>query len=99
MIDASQQIEIGENCMIGPYCYIADHDHGGDPAVPMNQQPLVGKPARIERDVWLGAHVCVLKGVTIGDGAIVGAGAVVTRDVPLGAKMAGVPARDIRVRG
>lgn len=98
MIDASERIEIGENCMIGPYCYITDHDHGGKAGIPVNQQPLVGQPVRIGRDVWLGAHVAVLKGVTIGDGAVIGAGAVVTKDVPAGAKMVGVPARQIGSR-
>jgi acetyltransferase-like isoleucine patch superfamily enzyme len=98
MIDASERIEIGENSMIGPFCYITDHDHGGELTVPVNQQPLISKPVRIGRDVWLGAHVCVLKGVTIGDGAVIGAGAVVTRDIPALAKVAGIPAREIGVR-
>jgi maltose O-acetyltransferase len=99
MIDASEHIEIGENCMIGPYCYITDHDHGGEVDIPINQQPLVSEPVRIGRDVWLGAHVCVLKGVTIGDSAVIGAGAVVTKDVLPGAKMVGVPARQFGARG
>ena len=95
MLDASEQIEVGRNCMIGPFCYITDHDHGQVEGIPMNEQLLVGNAVRIGNDVWLGAGVVVLKGVTIGDGAIVGAGAVVTRNVPAGAKMAGVPAREI----
>jgi acetyltransferase-like isoleucine patch superfamily enzyme len=95
MIDASERIEIGENCMIGPYCYITDHDHGAEPGEQINQQPLVSAPVRLARNVWLGAHVCVLKGVTIGEGAVIGAGAVVTRDVPSGEIVAGVPARAI----
>ena len=49
-------------------------------------------------DVWIGAHAVVLAGVTIGDGAIVGAGAVVTKDVPPYAIVAGVPARVIGSR-
>jgi acetyltransferase-like isoleucine patch superfamily enzyme len=95
MIDASERIEIGENCMIGPYCYITDHDHGAEPGSQVKQQPLVSAPVRLARNVWLGAHVCVLKGVTIGEGAVIGAGAVVTRDVPSGEIVAGVPARVI----
>jgi acetyltransferase-like isoleucine patch superfamily enzyme len=98
MLDASEQIEIGENSMIGPYCYITDHDHGGEPGVPVSQQPLVSAPVRIGRDVWLGAGVTVLKGVTIGDGAIVGAGSVIKDDVLPGVKVAGVPGRLIGSR-
>jgi acetyltransferase-like isoleucine patch superfamily enzyme len=64
----------------------------------INQQPLVSAPVQIGRDAWLGAHVCVLKGVTIGDGAIIGAGAIVTKDVQPGPKMVGVPARQIGER-
>jgi maltose O-acetyltransferase len=98
MIDASERIEIGENTMVGPHCYITDHDHGMEPGAPVGQQRLRSRPVRIGCGVWLGAAVCVLKGVTIGDGAVVGAGAVVTKDVPPGAKVAGRPARQIGVR-
>jgi acetyltransferase-like isoleucine patch superfamily enzyme len=52
----------------------------------------------IEDDVWIGAHVTVLKGVRVGSGAVLGAGAVVTRDVPAGAIVAGVPAKVIGYR-
>ena len=95
MIDASERIEIGENAMIGPFCYITDHDHGHASGAPIKQQPLQGRPVRIGRDAWLGAHVLVLKGVTIEDGAVIGAGAMVIKDVPAGAVVAGVPAREI----
>jgi maltose O-acetyltransferase len=98
MFDASERIELGRNCMIGPFCYITDHDHGHLAGNPVSEQPLVGKNVTIGKDVWLGAGVIVLKGVTIGDGALVGAGAVVTRDVPAGVKMVGIPARKIGQR-
>ena len=95
IIDVSHGLEIGENCMIGPYCYLTDHDHAHLPGRLIHDQPLRAAPVRIGSDVWLGAGVIVLKGVTIGDNAVVGAGAVVTNDVPAGAKVAGVPARVI----
>ena len=98
MIDASESISIGANCMIGPFCYITDHDHGMQPGVPVNEQPLIGSPVAIEDDVWMGAHVTVLKGVTIHRGAVIGAGAVVTKNVPADAIVAGVPARVIGQR-
>ena len=79
MIDASLQIRFGGGCMIGPFCYITDHDHGTILGVPVADQPLVGSPVRIGDRAWIGAHVTVLKGVSIDAAAVVGAGAVVTR--------------------
>lgn len=98
MIDASERIEFGEGCFVGPHCYITDHDHGMKRGQPVGGQPLVSAPVRIGRDVWIGAGAVILKGVTIGDGAIIAAGAVVTRDVPPDAIVGGVPAKPIGVR-
>ncbi len=98
MFDASERIEVGEGTMIGPYCYITDHDHGTAPGVAINTQPLWCEPVRIGRGVWIGARATILKGVQIGDGAVIGAGSVVTRSVGPGEKWAGVPARLIGVR-
>lgn len=98
MIDASERIQIGAHCMIGPFCYITDHDHGTKLGQPIAQQPLVGSAVVIEEGCWIGAHVTILKGVRIGAGAIVGAGAVVTRAVASNSIVAGVPARQIGVR-
>ena len=98
VIDAAGRIEIGENSMIGPFCYITDHDHGCAPGSNIKSQELCVEPVTIGEDVWIGAGVVLLKGVTIGDGAVVGAGAVVTRDIPPGVKVAGVPAREFALR-
>jgi acetyltransferase-like isoleucine patch superfamily enzyme len=95
IIDASEQIEIGSNCMIGPQCYITDHDHAHEIGRLVSEQPLIGRPVRIGSDVWIGAGVIILKGVNIGDRAIIGAGSVVTKDVPSMVKVVGVPARPI----
>ncbi|MGQ0603209.1 MAG: acyltransferase [Anaerolineales bacterium] len=93
-------IRIGANCMIGPRCVLTPYQHGtADTARPMRQQPLTSRgDIVLEEDVWLGAHVCVMDGVTIGRGAIIGAGAVVTGDIPPYAIAAGVPARVIGYR-
>jgi len=96
MIDASEQIEVGENCMIGPFCYITDHDHGHEKGRPIGEQPLRSAPVRIGNNVWVGAGVIILKGVSIGDGAVIAAGAVVTKDVDVGMKVAGIPASELR---
>ena len=98
MLDASESIIIGERCMIGPSCYITDHDHGTRAGDAVAAQPLTSKQTRIGNDVWIGAGAIILKGVSIGDGAVIGAGAVVTSDAPAGAILVGVPARVVGSR-
>lgn len=98
MLDASESIVIGERCMIGPSCYITDHDHGTRAGDAVASQPLKSVRTSIGNDVWIGAGAIVLKGVTIGDGAVIGAGAVVTADAPAGAILVGVPARVVGSR-
>jgi acetyltransferase-like isoleucine patch superfamily enzyme len=95
-VAAGLRIDIESNVMIGPYCFIADADHGIDPSVAVANRPLQFAPIRIRDGAWLGAHVSVLKGVTIGRNAVIGAGAVVTRDVPDGAVFGGIPAHSLR---
>ena len=95
MIDASESIAIERDCMIGPFCYITDHDHGTDQGISVKDQPLVSAAVTIEKEAWIGAHVTILKGVRIGRGAIVGAGSVVTKSVEPETIVAGVPARTI----
>jgi acetyltransferase-like isoleucine patch superfamily enzyme len=84
--------------MIGPHCYITDHDHGFARDKAVHEQPLVGSPVTIGDDAWIGAGAIILKGVSIGEGAIVAAGAVVTKSVVAQAKVAGVPAQQIGTR-
>jgi len=98
MLDVTESLTIGKHVAIGPGCYITDHDHGLDPALPPLQQPMLSKPTRIGDWAWLGAEVVVLKGVTIGERTIVGAGSVVTKDLPPDSICAGVPARVLRSR-
>lgn len=98
ILDAAESIVLGEKCMLGPFCVIIDHDHGLEAGRDVQDQPLVTAPIRLGRAVWLGAHVTVLKGVTIGDGAVIAAGSVVTKDVAADAIVAGVPAKQIGSR-
>src|SRR4051812_25091899 len=62
MIDASLRIDIGRNCMIGPHCYITDHDHAHELGKLVGEQQLLSKSVTIGNDVWIGAGVIVLKG-------------------------------------
>lgn len=89
-------IEIGRNVMIAPGCVIVAFEHGvADLTRPMVQQPWVCSKVVIEDDVWIGANATITKGVRIRTGSIVGAGAVVNRDVESYSIVAGVPARPI----
>lgn len=97
-LDAIESITIGKDCAIGPSCYITDHDHGLDPNFPPLAQPMFSKPTKIGDRVWIGANVTILKGVTIGNDTVVGAGSVVTKDIPAGAIAVGVPAKVIKER-
>ncbi len=91
---------IGKNVMMGPevIVYTSNHEFSRTD-IPMNEQGMQKiKPVIIGDDVWIGGRVIILPGVTIGNGAIVGAGAVVTRDVPEYAIVGGVPAKVIKMR-
>lgn len=96
ILDAADSLVIGQDCAIGPGCYLTDHDHGFAGDMPPLALPLVTRPTRIEDRVWLGAHVVVLKGVTIGTGSVVGAGSVVTKSLPAHCVAIGSPARVVR---
>lgn len=98
IFDASEDITVGCDCMIGPLCYITDHDHGYSPTSKVSSQALISERVTIGDDVWIGAGVVILKGVSIGDGAVIGAGATITKDVPQGAVFAGEAARQIGLR-
>ena len=97
-LDATLSLRIGQHCAIGPGCYLTDHDHGQSMGLPPLAQPMVAVPTQLGDRVWLGANVVVLKGVTIGNDVIVGAGSVVTKDLPAGAIAVGNPARVIKYR-
>lgn len=88
-------IIIGEETRIATGVTLFAFDHGIHPDRPIHSQPVTSRGIRIGRDVWIGAQAGVTDGVTIGDHAVVGMGAIVTRDVPAWAVVGGVPARVI----
>jgi len=93
-IYAQEKITIGDNTSIAMLCVITDNDHSIDGMI--NKEGGEAIPVTIGNGVWIGAHCTVLKGVSIGDGAVIGAGSVVTHNVPAREVWAGNPARKIR---
>lgn len=96
VLDAHDRITIGNDCMFALRVSVstATHDYAN---TPMNSRTLT-RPVVIGNDVWFGVGATVLPGVTIGDGAVVGAQALVTKDVPPRAIVVGVPARVVKYR-
>lgn len=95
------EVTIGDDLVMGPDVVILTVVHGFERLdVPINLQDYPSnRPVVIGNDVWIGTRVIILPGVTIGDQAVVGAGSVVTKDVPPRAIVAGNPAKVIRMRG
>lgn len=99
-IHARQRVEIGDHSRIGEMVTIRDHNHYSElPDAPGSKKGFHCAPVIIGRNVWIGVKATITPGVTIGDHAIVGANAVVTRDVPPACVVAGVPARIVRRLG
>lgn len=92
---ALDRVTIGERCLIGPHCMIMDtafHDIGPDHRL----DPPAAEPVTIGNNVWLGARVVVLPGVSIGENSVIGIGSIVTSDIPANSVAVGVPAKVIR---
>lgn len=86
-------ITIGDNALIGHNVVLATLNHEEDPNKRGN---LIAAPINIGKNVWIGSNATILPGITVGDGAIIAAGAVVTKDVEAESIVAGVPAKFIR---
>ena len=98
-ISAFQHISIGRECVIADRVMLIDFDHGVvEVERPIRLQGIYKRDTRVGNNVWIGYGACILRGVTVGDNAIIGTSAVVTKDVPDNAVVAGVPARVIRMR-
>jgi acetyltransferase-like isoleucine patch superfamily enzyme len=94
----SAGIVVGDDTRIATSAVIYAFDHGIAPDRPIREQSVRSKGIRIGQDVWIGANAGITDGVTIGDHAVIGMGAVVTHDVPEWAIVGGVPARVIGSR-
>ena len=100
-ISAIRKITIGDGLLTGRFVYIGDNSHGGlsleEADTPPSKRNLVSKgEIFIGRNVWIGDRVSVLGGVTIGDNVIIGAGSIVTRDIPSNSLAVGAPAKTIK---
>jgi acetyltransferase-like isoleucine patch superfamily enzyme len=98
-ITARDPVEIGNNVLIGPNVVINTGNHTfADPNIPIVKQGHTSEKIVIGDDVWIGANAIILKGVNIGKGSVVAAGAVVTKSVEPYTVVAGVPAKKIKDR-
>jgi len=99
IIGCNERITIGENCLISQSVSIRDTDHNfSDVETPIVDQGIITSPIIIKDNVWIGYGAVIIKGVTIGEGSIIAANAVVTKDVEPYSIVAGVPATLIRKR-
>jgi acetyltransferase-like isoleucine patch superfamily enzyme len=98
-ISAYKHVRIGEQCVIADRAMFIDFDHGVvDVERPIREQGIYKRDVEIGANCWIGYGACILRGVRVGDNAIVGTNSVVTRDVPANAVVGGVPAKVIRMR-
>lgn len=93
-------ITVRDGCRIATGVVIVAFNHGYDDlTLPIRRQPITARGVVVEDEVWIGARSILLDGVTVGSGSVIGAGSVVTHDVPEYAVVAGNPARVLRRRG
>jgi acetyltransferase-like isoleucine patch superfamily enzyme len=98
-ISAFQHISIGRECIVADRVMLIDFDHGAvEVERPIRLQGIYKRDVNVGHNCWIGYGACILRGVTIGDNAIVGTSSVVTKDVPANAVVGGAPARLLRMR-
>jgi acetyltransferase-like isoleucine patch superfamily enzyme len=98
-ISAYKHVRIGEQCVIADRAMFIDFDHGSaEVERPIRQQGIYKRDVDVGSNVWIGYGACILRGVRVGDNAVIGTNSVVTRDVPANAVVGGVPARILRMR-
>jgi acetyltransferase-like isoleucine patch superfamily enzyme len=98
-ISAYKHVRIGEQCVIADRAMFIDFDHGiVEVERTIREQGIYKRDVDVGSNVWIGYGACVLRGVQVGDNAVIGANAVVTADVPANAVVGGIPAKVIRMR-
>jgi acetyltransferase-like isoleucine patch superfamily enzyme len=98
-ISAYKRVRIGEQCVIADRAMFIDFDHGVvEVERPIRLQGIYKRDCIVGSNVWIGYGACFLRGIRVGDNAIVGTNSVVTKDVPANAVVGGVPAKVIRMR-
>jgi acetyltransferase-like isoleucine patch superfamily enzyme len=98
-LSAYQRIRLGEQCVIADRAMFIDFDHSvAEVERPTRVQGIYKRDTVVGNNVWVGYNACVLRGVRVGDNAVIGTNAVVTSDVPANAVVGGVPAKVIRMR-
>lgn len=100
-LTACKKIQIGDNLLTGPNVLITDNSHGSSSRedmvnAPMDRKLISEGPVIIDDNVWIGSNACIMPGVHIGKGSIIGANSVVTHDVPDYTVVAGIPAKIIK---
>lgn len=99
IVSCSEDLTIGDDTLIGAYTYLLTNDHRfSERERRISEQGYSCAPLVIGRDVWIGAHSVIRKGVTVGEGAVVGACSLVTKDIPSFEIWGGVPARKLGER-
>lgn len=103
-IVALNNVQIGNNVLIASKVFISDTSHGSYkgidqdlPSIPPNKRKLISDEVVIGNNVWIGENVVILAGVHIGDGCIIGANSVVTKNIPNNTIAAGVPVKFIKL--
>ncbi len=98
-ISAFQRVSIGRECILADRVMLIDFDHGvTEVERPIRLQGIYKRNVEIGHNVWIGYGACILRGVSVGDNAVIGTSAVLTRSFPANSVLAGVPARVIRMR-
>ena len=98
-ISAFQHVSVGRECIVADRVMLIDFDHGVvEVERPIRLQGIYKRDVRVGSNCWIGYGACILRGVSVGDNAVIGTNSVVTKDLPANAVAGGTPARVLRMR-